>query len=209
MMHSSSEQEQEEQQDEWQEDRSSRPASAKSSSSHHGKTPPPHPGAPSADRTTEIDEDGAALFEPSRLMMSSAVDSKTHEERQRRRREFALLIKVLLKLLWNAGEVSLYHQVRLSIATCAKRNRMGDPSFSPLEDVLEAHLWLMVGDTYWEKATNLQQKYLQQRAAFQVPCINHSNTMDPSLLRFHAYSLLQQDSNKRNNMPPSCRIVPL
>jgi len=83
---------------------------------------------------------------------------------QRRRVEFALLVKILLKILLTKGEITLYHQVRLSIATCTKRNRMGDPSFIPLEDVLEAHLWLMVGDTYWDRAVNLQQKYLQRKA---------------------------------------------
>lgn len=83
---------------------------------------------------------------------------------QRRRVEFALLVKILLKILLDQRETNLYHQVRMSISTCTNRNRMGDPSFMPLEDVLEAHLWLMVGDTYWDRAVNFQQKYLQHKA---------------------------------------------
>lgn len=84
--------------------------------------------------------------------------------RRSHRMELALLVKILLKILNEANAINLYHQVRLSVATCTKRNRMGDPSFSPIEDVLEAHLWLMVGDTYWEKATDLQQHYLKRKA---------------------------------------------
>lgn len=125
------------------------------------------------------------LEEPRPLMMQQTVTTNDlqHHQRQRRRKEFALLIKILLKVLWDAKEVSLYHQVRLSIATCTKRNRMGDPSFSPLEDVLEAHLWMMVGDTYWDKATNLQQKYLQRKEFLARP--------DPSLRLLQAYQDMQ------------------
>lgn len=130
------------------------------------------------------------FMEPSPLMMSQRPP--TRDPRcQRRRVEFALLIKILLKLLLDQRETTLYHQVRLSISTCTNRNRMGDPSFMPLEDVLEAHLWLMVGDTYWDRAVNLQQRYLQ-RKAFQP---QHKQTS-----RQHQQTL--QDKQSR-------RVVPL
>jgi len=85
--------------------------------------------------------------------------------RLRRRMEFALLVKILLKVLNDANEAYLNNQVQLSVATSTKSNNMGDPSFSPLEDVLAAHLWLLVGDKYWDKAVDLQQKYLQRKTA--------------------------------------------
>ena len=103
------------------------------------------------------------FMEPSPLMMSQR-GAPRDPSRQRRRVEFALLVKILLKILLDEQETNLYHQVRLSISTCTHRNRMGDPSFMPLEEVLEAHLWLMVGDTYWDRAVNLQQRYLQRKA---------------------------------------------
>lgn len=109
---------------------------------------------------------------------------------QRRRVEFALLIKILLKILLEDAEISLYHQVRLSISTCTKRNRMGDPSFSPLEDVLEAHLWLMVGDTYWDRAVSLQQRYLQ-RKAFQPQRDNAPKLLHPGAPPKESHQVVQ------------------
>ncbi len=116
------------------------------------------------------------LIEPSPLALPQ--QQSRDPDCQNHRVEFALLVKILLKILLDEAEINLYHQVRLSISTCTKRNRMGDPSFSPLEDVLEAHLWLMVGDTYWDRAVNLQQKYLQ-RKAFQPKRDSLLRRMDP------------------------------
>ena len=109
---------------------------------------------------------------------------------QRRRVEFALLVKILLKILLDERETNLYHQVRLSISTCTNRNRMGDPSFMPLEDVLEAHLWLMVGDTYWDRAVHFQQKYLQRKA---------SQSQRKQISRQHQQNV--QDTESRHVVP--------
>jgi hypothetical protein len=188
-----------------------------SSFPHPGAPPPPAPAVVVLAQHQSTATSGmmmdqatraASFLEPSPFLESSPIPfqqlsttseeetssvASHHQDRQRRRKEFALLIKILLKILWDAKEVSLYHQVRLSIATCTKRNRMGDPSFRPLEDVLEAHLWLMVGDMYWEKAAALQTQYLVgRRAAIQV------RPADPSLRQLQAFQ--QQQAR---------RIVPL
>jgi hypothetical protein len=76
---------------------------------------------------------------------------------------FALFIKILLKTLKRSGEDILVQQVRAVISTCTTRNRMGDPHFSPLEEVLELYLQQMVGEAHWQKARHLQRAYLERR----------------------------------------------
>ena len=40
---------------------------------------------------------------------------------------------------------------------------MGDPHFSPLEEVLELYLQQTVGDVYWQKAQDLRRAYLERK----------------------------------------------
>jgi len=42
--------------------------------------------------------------------------------------------------------------VKALVAECVKRNRMGDPHFSPLHQSLELRLRGLVGPVYWKQA---------------------------------------------------------
>ena len=83
--------------------------------------------------------------------------------RRTNRAQFALFVKILLKQLARSQDDYLHQQACEVIATCTRRNRMGDIHFSPLEDVLEGHLHQLVGDQIWKKAELFQQIYLQQK----------------------------------------------
>ena len=80
--------------------------------------------------------------------------------RSNHRALFALFIKILLQSIKESGDMFLYQQVRIVIATCTKRNRMGDPNFMPLEDVLEVHLRQMVGEAHWLRALEYRRAYV-------------------------------------------------
>ena len=84
-------------------------------------------------------------------------------KRRQQRMLFAMFIKILLKYLAESDKEVLCQQVRSVISTCTKRNRMGDPNFWPLEDVLEAHLREMVGEAHWQRAKRLQRHYMERK----------------------------------------------
>ena len=86
----------------------------------------------------------------------------------RRRQErtiFFMFLKILLKSIEQSGDRVLSQQVRSTILTCTRRNRMGDPHFSPLDEVLEEHLRQMVGELNWAKAKDYQRVYLTRNMA--------------------------------------------
>ena len=87
----------------------------------------------------------------------------TNKRRSNRRTLFALLIKFLLKSLNESGDIVLIHRTRSVISMCTQRNRMGDPSFSPLEDVLESVLHQIVGENHWQRAQDYRWDYLKKR----------------------------------------------
>jgi hypothetical protein len=94
---------------------------------------------------------------------SIAKHSSYSSLRKNQRALFALFIKILLKTLEEAEEDMLRQQVRTVIATCTRRNRLGDPSFMPLQEVLESYLRQIVGEIYWQTAKGYQRAYLLVR----------------------------------------------
>jgi hypothetical protein len=104
-----------------------------------------------------------------------------NEEEYRRnphhpRAKFALLIKILLKRLEQSGDLFLYQQVKIVISTCTQRNRMKDPHFAPLEDILQVHLRDMVGEAHWQAAKDLPRVFLLARRRRR----EHANTRTKS-----------------------------
>lgn len=89
-----------------------------------------------------------------------------NDNRIRRRQErtiFLMFLKILLKSIEQSGDRVLSQQVRSVILTCTKRNRMGDPHFSPMENVLEEYIRQIVGELNWQKAKNYQRVYLTKK----------------------------------------------
>jgi len=87
-----------------------------------------------------------------------------HYRGENRRLQFALFLKILLNVLLRAGETDLYHQVKKAVHDSIERhNRMQDPSFEPMVELLEAHLWLIVGDKFWNEAIGLRRTYWLKR----------------------------------------------
>jgi len=100
-----------------------------------------------------------------------------NDSRLRRRHErtlFFMFLKILLKSIEQSGDRVLSQQVRSAILTCTRRNRMGDPHFSPLDKVLEEYLRQMVGELNWAKAKDYQRVYLTKKAQDRVNARNDS-----------------------------------
>lgn len=68
------------------------------------------------------------------------------------RQTFLLLIKCLLMYLQKVNEHALRHSVKAIVAECVKRNRNGEPQFSPLHDAIELLLRKCVGEVHWTRA---------------------------------------------------------
>jgi hypothetical protein len=70
----------------------------------------------------------------------------------RQRRDFLLFVRVLIKCIEQSRNYKLTLQTKALVAECVKRNRMGDPHFSPLQDSMEIRLRGLVGPNYWHQA---------------------------------------------------------
>jgi hypothetical protein len=100
-----------------------------------------------------------------------------NDSKLRRRHErtiFLMFLKILLKSIEQSGDRVLSEQARSAIRTCTRRNRMGDPRFSPLDEVLEEYLRQMVGELNWAKAKDYQRVYLTKKSQDRMNARNAS-----------------------------------
>eukprot|EP00934_Nitzschia_sp_Nitz4_P008730 Nitzschia sp. Nitz4//scaffold77_size91520//58861//59454//NITZ4_004897-RA/size91520-processed-gene-0.114-mRNA-1//-1//CDS//3329558012//8720//frame0 len=71
---------------------------------------------------------------------------------QNPRAKFLVLLNLLFKSLDQAGKPALSEKAKKLVAECTRRNRLGDPKFTPLMDVMERRLHRLVGDAHWSEA---------------------------------------------------------
>ncbi|CAB9504716.1 expressed unknown protein [Seminavis robusta] len=76
-----------------------------------------------------------------------------------RRREFLLFVRVLIKCIEQSNNYKLTMQTKALVAECVKRNRMGDPHFTPLQDSMALRLRGLVGPQYWTKAKECMHSF--------------------------------------------------
>ena len=62
------------------------------------------------------------------------------------RERVLLFVKVLLRFLECSNNKKLKKQAKAIVFLCVRRNRMGDPNFTPLKHAVEDHLHTIVGD---------------------------------------------------------------
>ncbi|KAG7367352.1 hypothetical protein IV203_030023 [Nitzschia inconspicua] len=85
-----------------------------------------------------------------------------------KRVEFALFLKVLLRCLGNAHPTSVQRQARLVVLACIRGHARGDPSFYPLEDVIEYQLRRIIDERIWDQAMRFTEFYLMRRGRSQA-----------------------------------------
>jgi hypothetical protein len=88
------------------------------------------------------------------------VSSRTDKSR---RVLFALNIKYLLEILKSLREDALLQNTKNVVATCTRLNRMRDPGYTPLENVVESSLRSLVGNLYWEMAQERARQHLKRQ----------------------------------------------
>ena len=71
---------------------------------------------------------------------------------KQRRRDLLLFVRILIKCIEMSQNTKLCMQTKAMVSECVKRNRMGDPHFSPLQENLEMRLRALVGPDYWNLA---------------------------------------------------------
>ena len=112
---------------------------------------------------------------PSPRPASTAGGAKMHSVAQRRnrplsRRDLLLLVHVLIKCLEESQSYKLKLQAKALVSECIKRNRMGDPHFSPLQESLETRLRGLVGPVYWKRAQDCLRSYQRSNSHKEQTC---------------------------------------
>ena len=77
---------------------------------------------------------------------------------------------------------------------CVRRNRLGDPDYSPLPEAVEERLKPMVGHLYWRRARSLLDAYCH-RQHIRVVSHNNNNKAEKPVA-----------SSPRATPPASCRV---
>lgn len=90
------------------------------------------------------------------------------------KRRFLLFIKILFKSLEQASEFETRDRAREIVSDCTRRNRLGDPAFTPLIDVVDQRLRRHVGETHWRRAHVYMQHYLITRGGTGDPHMSTS-----------------------------------
>jgi hypothetical protein len=73
--------------------------------------------------------------------------------------ETVLLVKIIMKCVDKAGDHTLKNQVKSIVADCTRRNRMGDPAYTPLRDACKVRLRRTVGELHWSRVQLLYNRY--------------------------------------------------
>ena len=98
------------------------------------------------------------------LVLSRNQLPTSFEVQQKKR--FLLFIKILFKSL-GREETETRDVAKSIVSDCTRRNRLGDPQYSPLMDAIDRRLRGHVGEVHWRRAHMYMQHYMSrdQRAA--------------------------------------------
>jgi hypothetical protein len=73
--------------------------------------------------------------------------------------ETVLLVKIVIKCIDKAGDPTLKSEVKSVVADCTRRNRLGDPAYTPLRDACKIRLRRTVGELHWSRIKRLYNRY--------------------------------------------------
>jgi hypothetical protein len=116
------------------------------------------PTSPSTSR-----EQAIPSAEVSSAQSPPQVPSNKNQHTAFQKRRFLLFIKILFKTLEQASEFDTRDKARDIVTDCTRRNRLGDPAFTPLIDVVDQRLRRHVGEAHWRRAHLYMQHYMMTR----------------------------------------------
>jgi hypothetical protein len=155
------------------------------SSSHSLLSIPSHPQRESSEILRPLSPCCVALEQrsasPARsVACSNACATTTTTGFRSPRERFLIFIKILFKCLDQGNEPTVQQRAKKIIAECTRRNRLGDPQFSPLMEAVEKRLRGFVGEVHWRRAMLLLHHFSAKRikaAARSIP--EDSQTSEP------------------------------
>jgi hypothetical protein len=77
------------------------------------------------------------------------------------KKRFLLFIKILFKSLDNASP-DVRDTAKTIVSDCTRRNRLGDPDYTPLMDAIDRRLRGHVGEVRWRRAHMYMQHYMKK-----------------------------------------------
>lgn len=98
---------------------------------------------------------------------------------KREKAEFALFLKILMRCLEKSGQTFLMQQTRLTVLTCVRGCKIGDPTFCPLIGSIELRLKKLVGERIWEQAKDYTNYFLERQHHAQQQ-IHHAGRCRPT-----------------------------
>ena len=96
----------------------------------------------------------------STLLNSTTASPLSLEAEQKKK--FLLFIKILIKTLDQSADPDIRETAKFIISDCTRRNRQGDPKYSPLMDAIDSRLRGHVGEVIWRRAHTFLQHYMRK-----------------------------------------------
>lgn len=84
---------------------------------------------------------------------------------------FILFVKILIGCLERTESRAFCNRVRAIVSECTKRNRLGDASYTPLQEAIEARLRRVVGERHWSKAKTHCDLYCRKRGLLPIAAV--------------------------------------
>ena len=104
------------------------------------------------------------MFDPATLLSLSQKPLIPPEKRiqSKQRAKFYLFIHALFEYL-KISSPYLVRQAKRVVMECTKRNRMGDPNFSPLTPALVFNVRRCIGEMHWFRANSFFRVYVRKQ----------------------------------------------
>lgn len=84
------------------------------------------------------------------------------------RETFLIFIKILFKMLQDAGELETRSKAQRIVMECKRRSQQGDPNFTPMMEALQKRLRSFLGEAKWRRAHLFLTHFLENRQRQQM-----------------------------------------
>jgi hypothetical protein len=100
------------------------------------------------------------------------LDAPQTTEAALQKKRFLLFVKILFKSLEQSADSETREKAKEIVSDCTRRNRLGDPAFTPLMEAVDRLLRGKVGEPHWRRAHVYMQHYLR-RSQLEKAKTNH------------------------------------
>ena len=94
---------------------------------------------------------------------SSSVQAPPPPPPLTRQQQFLTFVKILLKHLEKTDNMALQKRTKSVLSDCIRKNRRGDPDFTPLHVAAEARILPVVGPRHWNRSLDYLNLYMRKQ----------------------------------------------